>query len=111
MHGSDRQPEKESCAGIVITPLAALIVTLLSITVPASHNAEMYCISEWPCKLSKNSACHTLHTLGVGTTASLIHPVLEPLGIDTVLHGQSNCAVSDMTPLKCLCILIYIRIS
>ena len=70
MHGSGRQSE-ESCAGIGITPLA-LIVTLPFIVVPASHNAEMYCISEWPCKLSKNSACHTLHTLGVDATASLI---------------------------------------
>ena len=69
------------------------------------------CISEWPCKLSKNSACHTLHTLGVGATTSLIHAVLEPSGGATVLHGQSNCAVSDITILNCLCILIHIWIS
>ena len=76
MHGSDQQLEKESCAGISITPLA-LIVTLLSIVVPASHNAEMYCTSEWPCKLFKNQSC-TTYTLAVGATASLTHPVLEP---------------------------------
>ena len=79
MHGSDQQPEKESCAGIGITPLD-LIVTLVFIAVPASHSAEM-CVflNDLASSLRTVPVTHYTYiytyTLGVGATASLIHAV------------------------------------